>query len=89
MKADLYTMLGECLIIPYSREIAERLEELCDEYAKEQNADDDMVAEWAISLFARIKDTGIKQYLETSGLEIIPHKTEKNGKSFSYYRLRR
>lgn len=65
MKADLYTMLGECLIIPYSREIAERLEELCDEYAKEQNTDDDMVAEWAISLFARIKDTGIKQYLET------------------------
>ena len=56
MKADLYTMLGECLIIPYSREIAERLEEFCDEYAKEQNADDDMVAEWAISLFARIKD---------------------------------
>ena len=49
-------MLGECLIIPYSREIAERLEEFCDEYAKEQNADDDMVAEWAISLFARIKD---------------------------------
>ena len=65
MKADLYTMLGECLIIPYSREIAERLEELCDEYAKEQSADDEMVAEWVISLFTRIKNIGIKQYLET------------------------
>lgn len=65
MEANLYVMLGECLIIPYSEDVAERLEELCDEYAEEQDLDDDKVADMAISLFAKTRNEELKQFLET------------------------
>lgn len=70
MKADLYEMLKGCLIIPYPKEVVERMEKLTFDYATQNHVDDNWVARWTIFLFCKQPNTRLKQYMEAQYEEL-------------------
>lgn len=70
MKVDLYEMLKGCLIIPYPKEVAERMGKLTADYANQNHVDDNWVARWAISLFCKQKNVELQHYMESQYEEL-------------------
>lgn len=70
MKADLYEMLKECLIIPYPKEVVERMEKLTLDYANQNHVDDNWVTRWTIFLFCKQPNAELKQYMEAQYEEL-------------------
>lgn len=66
MNNELSEILKDCLVIPYSSELIERLQSLCNQYAVSHNIDDNWVARRAILLFSNQKEQSLKKELETA-----------------------
>ena len=66
MNNELSEILKDCLVIPYSSELIERLQSLCNQYAVNHNIDDNWVARQAILLFSNQKEQSLKKEIETA-----------------------
>lgn len=58
MKADLYEMLKGCLIIPYPKEVVERMEKLTFDYATQNHVDDNWVEDGRFFYFVNSQILG-------------------------------